>query len=341
MRLTGTRVADRLLAGGYSFEFHEASRMLARWASEEGYSFRDFVRFRSLLSTSFPPSEIYEILRRENAEEQETRLDVTVAHFGLFGAQGVMPIHFTEKLIARKFARDPALQEFLDLFNNRLTHLFQEAWERSRFYIPYERGRIEQSLSGYLFDIIGLGTGHLRGRTSLKDESLLYYAGLLAQKPRNSGNLANLLGDYFGVPVEVSPFHGGWYELSSAEQTCLGRRDRTTRLGEGAVAGDAIWIHHSRFMVQVGPVGLRHFRGFLPGGPLRRELADLTRFFVGLEKQFELRLVLKTEEVPPMEITDDETNAPRLGWSSWLGADPHREAPAMPCFSMGNEPDLM
>ena len=48
-----------------------------------------------------------------------------------------------------------------------------------------------------LFDLIGMGTDGLRGRMRVQDESLLLYAGLIAQRPHSASALRGILRDYF------------------------------------------------------------------------------------------------------------------------------------------------
>src|SRR5262249_10829874 len=150
--------------------------------------------------------------------------------------QGVLPIHYTELLLrlhrGEKGAEQEALRFWLDLFNHRFTSLFYRAWQKYRFYIPYERG--EHALAEpdpftrALFSLVGLGQPSLRNRlrvsrrhaedgargereevlARVEDLVLLYYGGLLAHRPRCAASLEALLGDYFQRPVQVRQFQG-------------------------------------------------------------------------------------------------------------------------------------
>ena len=63
---------------------------------------------------------------------------------GLTGPSGVLPRHYTELLYKiERDVRTPekhALRDWFDLFNHRFVSLFYRAWEKYRFYIPFERG---------------------------------------------------------------------------------------------------------------------------------------------------------------------------------------------------------
>jgi type VI secretion system protein ImpH len=64
------------------------------------------------------------------------------------------------------------------------------------------------------------------------------------------------------------------------------------------------------------------FCAFLPPGRASREVLALTRFFVGLELDFEFRLVLRADEIPPCQLGSTGPLATRLGWSTWLVSRP-------------------
>ena len=99
------------------------------------------VRFRARISLSFPPSSIYELRKPTSSLPVPVMVQ---AFMGLTGPSGVLPRHYTELLykIEREF-RTPekhALRDWFDLFNHRLVSLFYLAWEKYRFYVPFERG---------------------------------------------------------------------------------------------------------------------------------------------------------------------------------------------------------
>jgi type VI secretion system protein ImpH len=67
-----------------------------------------------------------------------------------------------------KHAEKYALRDWLDLFTHRMLSLFLRAWEKYRFYIPYERGQSLQHppdpFTHCLLSLAGLGMGSLRNR---------------------------------------------------------------------------------------------------------------------------------------------------------------------------------
>jgi type VI secretion system protein ImpH len=316
---------DRLLfEEGYRFDFFQAVRLLERLypnRSPVGYNampHNEAARFRALLSLTFPPSAIHEVRHSESGPDQ-----VIVAFLGLFGSMGVLPRHYTELMIERVRRKDFTLRDFLDIFNHRLISLFYRAWEKYRFPAAYERSRLRggndyDPFSRLLFHLIGMGTGGLTGRLRTGDEVLLYYGGLAAQQPRSASALEALLGDYFSAPVAIQQFTGAWLRLDRENRTSLGRDQSNSELGSNAILGSKFWDQQAAFRVGIGPLSFERFCEFLPPGSGFGPLVELTRFFVGLALDFDVRLILKAAEVPSCRLGKPAPGTPQLGWSSWL-----------------------
>lgn len=303
----------------YRFEFFQAVRLLERLDAErkpvgrDGQPTREAVRFRTRQTFSFPASEIYDI-KRSDREEHEKPPEMTVAFMGLTGPVGVLPHHYTELLMERARYNDTALWTFLDIFNHRLISLFYRMWEKHRFPIAYERGELDQFTS-YLFDIIGMGTGGLRGRLSFEDQALISYGGLIAQRPHSASAIAAILSDYFGVPARAVQFAGQWLNLGE-DATKLGSAN--SELGVSTIAGARVWDSQSKFRIKMGPMRLQEFNAFVPAGSAFSPMKDLLQLLAGLEFDFDVQLVLKAEDVPACRVGGDPQKGPRLGWTSWL-----------------------
>lgn len=332
---TDAPLASVLSEEAYRFDFFQAVRLLERIHRDRASigragtdPARETVRFRTRASLEFPPSQIHSITQNNGAARDASAPDaddaqpqMTVSFMGLTGPLGLLPHYYTELLMERARYKDAALWEFLDLFNHRLISLFYRAWEKHRFPVAYERGA-EDRFTEYLFDIVGMGTRGLRGaQLGFPDEGLLLYGGLIAQRPHSASALKNILGDYFGVPARIAQFSGQWLKLDEENLSRLGTANN--QLGLNTVAGARIWNDQSKFRVELGPLRLREFIAFLPVGAGYKPSTELTKFFVGMEFDFDVQLVLKKEEVPPLKLTTAGGDAyPMLGWTTWLKTRP-------------------
>ena len=322
---TGPSLEGVLFEEAYRFDFFEAVRLLERVRPDSeavgrgAIPRREAVRFRSRISLTFPPSAIHEIIEPDNPDAQP---EMTVAFMGLAGLMGVLPRHYTEMLLERMRQKDYTLRDFFDLFNHRFISLFYRAWEKYRYPVAYERSvqtsERYDAFSRYLFDLIGMGTAGLRERLILEGESVLFYAGLLAQQPHSASALEAVLGDYFTAPVRAQQFVGQWLPLSKENRTRLTTKSNTMSAVGSAILGCRFWDQQAKFRLWIGPLTFTQFKTFLPTGTGLGRLVQLTRLFVGQEVDFDLRLILKATEVPACRLGKPGLGSLRLGWSSWL-----------------------
>jgi len=316
-RPTDPPLAHELFDEPYRFGFFQAVRLLERIyadhdpVGQDADVKREVVRFRTRQTFSFPASEVHELTA--TTETDGAPPEMMVSFMGLTGPLGALPHQYTELVMDRVRYRDTALWSFLDIFNHRLISLFYRVWEKYHFPIAYERTR-EDQFTAYLFDLIGLGTNGLRKRFSFADQALLFYGGLIAQRPHSAAAVQAIIGDYFGVPAQLTQFAGEWLPLGD-NVTRLGSAN--SQLGLSTIAGRKVWSDQSKFTVRLGPMSLKQFMSFIPNGAGFKPLTEMVRLLVGLEFQFDVQLVLARDEVP-FCAPGGFANGPRLGWTSWL-----------------------
>lgn len=282
-------------------------------------------RFAARQNLGYPPSEVARLDERPDLPPR-----VEVNFFGITGPVGELPVFYTAYLMERLRSRDTAAVDFFDLFNHRLLSLFYRAWEKQRFAIRQERGD-DGGLRQFMLDIVGLGTKGLQDRQAVEDSALVFYAGLLNQRPRSARALENLIADYFDVPVEIIQFVGAWRRLDPSSLCRLDdnpeRMSFETQLGVGAVAGDEVWDPQSAVRIRIGPLPLKRYLEFLPSGSAYPALGALARIFAGLEVDFEVQLVLRREDAPGICLGAEGDTAPKLGWITWVKSVPLNRDP--------------
>lgn len=352
---TERTVETILFSEPFSFDFFQAIRVLEKLdpnrksLGRAGPPNVEVVRLRSHLSLSFPPSSIYDLVKPSRLLPVPL---MTVSFMGLYGPSGMLPRHYTELLMRiDKEGRGPeknSLRDWLDVFNHRFISLFYRAWEKYRFYIPYERGTYALSepdaYTHALFSLLGLGMAPVRNRlrvsTWVEEDSreqvqakvddlvLLYYGGFLSHRPRNAVSLEAMLADYFDLPVQIIQFQGQWLVLDPSNQSRMGNGICNNQLGMSVVAGERVWDTQSKFRIRLGPLSIDRFNEFLPDRSPESQrkafflLAHLVNLYVGVEFDFEVQVVLKKEEVPECQLQDVGLG-PRLGWNTWLRSLPY------------------
>ena len=76
-----------------------------------------------------------------------------------------------------------------------------------------------------------------------------------------------------------------------------------------------MWDRQHKFRIRLGPLTLEQYESFLPGGAPLRKLVDWVRMYLCFELDWDVRLLLKQNEVPPLTLGGGQ----RLGWTTWLG----------------------
>jgi len=337
-RRTNSSLTQRLEDEPYRFDFYQVVRLLEQIDPErktvghDGDPRRDAARFRTRASLSFPPSQIFQI-KSNGADADDAPPEVMVAFMGLTGPLGVLPQHFTELVAERARYGDTAFWEFLDIFNHRMISLFYRVWKKHRLAASYEHQGFDD-ITQYLFDIVGMGTNGLRGHLSVPDRAMLLYGGLIAQRPHSAGIIKAILGDYFSVPVNVEQFAGQWLELEAEDCSRLGTANN--QLGVNTIAGKRFWDNQSKFRTIFGALTFEEFKAFLPSGSAFKPATELVRFLAGIEFDFDIKLVLKADQVPDCVLSTRVNATPMLGWTTWLKTQPFSKDDSQVVLSTDN-----
>ncbi len=317
---TDRSIAEFLYESGHRFNFYQAVKILEIMDPEknsvgiEPDPSKEAVRFKSRVALDFPAGDVDAI--EEPAGEKVSRM--TVNFMGMAGANSPLPASYAELAIERAWKKDPALKNFLDIFNHRLISLMYRI--RKKYHIGFDfKPPYDDNISSFLFALIGLETPGLRRRMQVKDRALLFYVGLFNQQPHSMIGLESILSHYFQTPVRGIPYRGQWLRIEPDQQTHIGARGQNQILGESALLGTRVWDVQSSFRLHLGPLSIEQFMDQLPIGRAFIPMCQLTRFYFGAELTFDFKLQLKAADVPESRLSGgNEGNGPRLGWTSWL-----------------------
>jgi type VI secretion system protein ImpH len=267
------------------------------------------------------------------------KIEITPAFFGLLGSQGVLPLNYTETIAGREYVdRDFAAREFLDIFTNRATAFFYSAWKKYRLPFRAEPDRSSHYMP-QLLSLAGLGNDALRNRLSGKkpalpdptntkpvtdtvaevfDESLAFYASAVGHQPMSTVYLQQVLSDYFKINIVLEQFIGKWFTLPAEHRTALGGFN--AKLGATTLAGARAWQRHLRVRIWIGALNKNEFTAFLPSGKKARSLEALLNLLAGVTLEYEVRLILRKEDVAPTVLG----NGNQLGFSTFLNTRPEQ-----------------
>ena len=319
--LRTTEFEDRLREEPFGFDFFYALRQLECLHSDQPRLGRaaspqdESIRLGQDCSLAFAPATLSSCQSHSSSET----LRLGVAFLGLFGPNGPLPLHLTEYALERvQRYKDRTLLSFADVFHHRLLCLFYRGWANAQPTVNFDRPS-EDRFGEYVASLCGLGLRSLRNRDAMLDASKLFFAGRLQCGAKNAEGLEAMIGEYFRVMVAITEFVGEWLEIAPRDRCMLGATPSTGTLGVTAIAGAYAFECQHKFRVHIGPIGLVKFEQFLPGGGGLAALIAVVRNYVGDEYVWDLQLILRREEVPPLRLG---TSAARLGWTSWLGTRP-------------------
>ncbi|MFQ5587546.1 MAG: type VI secretion system baseplate subunit TssG [Nitrospiria bacterium] len=299
-----------------SFDFFQAIRRLEGIYPEKSkvghasHAAEDLLRLAQEPSLAFAPGTLSSFV--PGKDRRPPRL--SVLFFGLFGPNGPLPLHLSEYARERmRNAHDPTFTRFADIFHHRMLSLFYRAWAAAQPAVNFDRPEADR-FSIFLSSLFGLGMPSLRKRSGMSDLPFMHYAGRFVCQTRNAEGLKAILSDFFQIPVAIEEFIGQWITLPKQYRCQLGGRYDSNCLGGTATIGSQVWVCQQKFRIVMGPMDYSPFRRLLPGGESLKRLTALVRHYVGDELEWDVRLILKKEEVPGIKLGERG----QVGWTSWL-----------------------
>ncbi|MBW7984856.1 type VI secretion system baseplate subunit TssG [Enterobacillus tribolii] len=260
---------------------------------------------------------------------QGDKLKLQLYSLGVWGAQGAMPLHFSEQAYSRHEQHDHTLTNFLDIFHHRALSLFYRAWFVSQDTASLDR-KDDERFSFYIGSLSGIDPAELTS-SCLPIHARLASSAHLVREARNPAGLLGALHYYFQLPVQMEEYELQWIFLEPKEQTILGNDQCAMLLGDGAILGNTVQDRQHKFKLILGPLNLDQYVRFSPWGNDLPVLREWVRNFVGFEYAWDVQLVLAGEEVPTANLDGSH----QLGYTSWLD----REERETPVSGMSFEPE--
>lgn len=327
--LPAVALIARLLERPQRFDLFQAINLLERaspWARSLGHGdgTGEAVRLSGFVSLAFEPSDIRSV--RQNAVAMENasvgagsyaaRATYTISTpvLTLAGVNGPLPLPYTEMVLARRAARDPATGDLLDIFNHRfLSFLYRS---RKKHAAGLNGRSPDDSALAACIDALsnlGLRDGE-RGPHGARP--WMRHAGLLGGAPRSMTGLLAMLSDRLGLHVRGAQFVGGWREVDARDSHRLTRAgSRAPRLTGSGVLGKRTWDQAAGIRIEFLDLPHARFTSLLPGGDDHELAAWLIRCH--LPQDLEVQFVLH----PAQQRASCAVGGPlasRLGWTSWL-----------------------
>lgn len=279
-RRTDTGVTGDLQATPQRFGFFQAVRLVAQWRP-------DSARFSNRLSLSYAPSEV------ENLIVNPDSVRITPAFIGLLGSQGVLPLHYSERIARHeRDHNDGGPRAFLDLLSHRPVQMFYQAWARNR---P------ECADQAYL-DMLNALAGAQTIDHAVDRETLARYAMQIRSRTVSAPQVAGVCTEYFGVPVQVEQLVGAWTALPDEDQARLGQAN--VEADGGILLGSRTYSCDARTRLHIGPLDKQGYDSFLPGQPAARQLHAMLKLHCGVGMTWEVHLMQRAQDIQGTRLDD-------------------------------------
>ncbi len=243
-------------------------------------------------------------------------LTLTSPLMALAGAQGPLPVAYTELLLEGVRRRNLAGPAFLDIFQQRLLAFLYRG--RRKHHVALDAGPLKDAPLMRAIDAVsGLGRGE-GARAPRGQAAWLRHAGLQGGAPRSMASLIALLRDRLGLAFEGQSLVGGWHRLAREDRAYL--EPSAPGLGRGAALGRRAWDPAAGIALRLKCLTPERLEPLLPGGSHHSLLAWL----VGrhLQQDLSVQLQVNLQAVPAVRLGCRAPGPaglpPRLGLTVWL-----------------------
>jgi type VI secretion system protein ImpH len=274
------------------------------------------VRLSAPASLAFPASDIQAV---SGNDWPGPALTLSSPVMALAGAQGPLPVAYTEMLLEGVRHRNPAGLAFLDIFQQRLLAFLHRG--RRKHHLALTAGPVQHAPMLRVIDAVS-GLGALAAPRAPGDRAdWPRHAGVQGGAPRSMASMLAMLRDRLQLPFTGRSFVGAWLALAHEERARLAVGEAgAPRLGRGAALGSRAWDPAAGIALGLTGLAPRRLGDLLPAGARHGLLAWLvTRH---LQQDLRVHVQVDLAGAPATRLRaqpETETGlSPRLGLSAWL-----------------------
>lgn len=299
-----------LIDSPWQYDFFQAVRLLKKY--QHDHTQTNNIRLLNKSSLNFPTGEVTSIL-------YESDFIVTTSILGIIGQSGALPISYSELILKRAEHNDSGIENFLEIFNNRLLQFYYQAWHRGRFYIGFETKQTSEPTIKLLSSLAGHEPSSINSH-KFSIDNMIYFTGLFSDQSSSREGLQLIIQNYFNLPNEIFNHTGQWINLNKSEQTALSYEAvNHNKLGYDSVIGSRVWSTQNKFTIVIGPIDYKQYTRLLPNENIFEALKNLIQLYVGIEYQFNIELKIIPNTI--LGCTLNYKKPSQLGWNSWCGDD--------------------
>jgi type VI secretion system protein ImpH len=272
------------------------------------------VKFSSVIALQHTDSEIHKVQVEQNADK--VQIFVTANFLGIVGSTGILPSHYTELLISSFKHKDSSLQNFLDIFYNKIVKLFVKIIQHNNLYLEYEKFLLtnKNALEHNWFSVVNFDGISSKIAAKTIPNILLKYTGLLATSSRPLAVLETILFNYLRHPLLIEQFVTERVKIADDELSKLGKLN--VRLGNSLYLGDHAYFYQNKVIIKVFQLHIEQYQLlFSKESQIRKTLDLILDFYLGRNIKYQLTFILIEAERKAWLTHKKEQ---RLGNNMWL-----------------------
>ena len=272
---------------------------------------QESVRFRPHPGMGFPAGEIRGAEAPAQAHLPPT---VRINFMGLYGTASPLPTHYIDDITRQREGHE-ATQDFLDIFNHRLTTQFYRIWRKYTYPATFTPGGTDET-SQYLLGLAGLGINGCAENIATPVSRFLALLPVMLLPGRTAEGVTSLVSllapDTRAQVIPRDPRRipqVSMLNISTRHPVSLAHRPVM-----GAHATDVNYQVLLRLFTD-NPVEIK---GWLPGGQLHGDLMALLHVYLGAKLDARLELCVDRAQMSIAKLACRTEDAQQMGRTAVL-----------------------
>ncbi|NLS11777.1 type VI secretion system baseplate subunit TssG [Vibrio sp. SM6] len=249
-------------------------------------------------------------------------LRLTLGMEALSGAKGLIPDYIYAELLSCLHQDDDALQQFIDVFNQRYFELKVHAEMHANLLLRQEYEARQKQVIGKLSQHSALAClfslpNHPQGTSS---HSMIRHGLALANKTRSVSGLRKLLCDYFALDIDINVIAVSQHRIVSTERTKIGQK-----LGQNQNLGGGFWLGstgtqtHQALEIKVIPKTQSEYIGLLSNRQFAQSIQSLAQTYLRESVTLRVYMYVRREYINEPQLVQTEQGF-RLGEANCLAS---------------------
>ena len=290
------------------FDFVQAIRLLEQLGSQR----------LTLCAEAMPLGDVPPV---QQALLQGEQWQVKLALEALSGARGVLPDYLYQALLDSLHQDEFALQQFLDIFNQRFYQQLYQTLAGQQLLLEDQRSIQHPSR---------VSPRQALSQLSAMPQAIdtpVQYSLLMGLKTGNLSVLKQLLEDYFALQVQLKVLESSVRRLPDHSTTRLSAASgRNNGLGTGMLLGRTAKLHRRYLEIYLEPRGRREFLTLKSDTQLAQTVSQMARGFLREASDIKLYLRVKRAFIQAPQLSANNRHSVALGEANCLAPQYNPEA---------------